>query len=88
MFVPYPMKLKPTLKTALWGGTQLADSWHKAAPGESVAEAWELTVREKEQNLIVNGAYAAKTLNEVLAARRDDRHAAYRRAFSASDQIY
>jgi len=67
MFVPYPMKLKPTLKSALWGGTQLADSWHKAAPGESVAEAWELTVREKEQNLIVNGAYAAKTLNEVLA---------------------
>ncbi len=56
------------MKSALWGGTQLSDSWHKSAPGESVAESWELTVREKEQNLIANGEYADKTLNEVLEA--------------------
>lgn len=71
MFTPYPMKLTPTLKTALWGGTQLSDRWHKAAPGESVAESWELTVREKEQNLIQNGACAGMTLNAVLNEHRE-----------------
>lgn len=67
MLKPYPLKLRPVLKSALWGGTQLADSWHKAPLGESVAESWELTVREKEQNCIANGEAAERTLNDVLA---------------------
>ena len=66
MFTPYPMKLIPTLKTALWGGTRLADSWGKAPRGESVAESWELTVRQQEKNVIDNGALAGMTLNESL----------------------
>lgn len=65
-FTPYPMKLTPTLKTALWGGTQLADSWGKAPRGESVAESWELTVRQQEKNVIANGSLAGMTLNEAL----------------------
>lgn len=68
---PYPLKCTPVLKTALWGGRQLADSWRKAPPGESVAESWELTVREHEQNVIQNGALADQTLNEVLSAHAE-----------------
>lgn len=67
----YPMKLTPTLKTALWGGTRLSNGWAKAAPGESVAESWELTVREREHNTVGNGAYAGMSLNDVLAAHRE-----------------
>ena len=67
MLKPYPLKLRPVLKSALWGGTQLADSWHKAPAGEAVAESWELTVREKERNCIANGICAERTLNDVLA---------------------
>lgn len=71
MLTYYPMKLTPTLKTALWGGTRLSDDWQKAAPGQSVAESWELTVREMEQNTVQNGCFARKTLGDVLAAHRD-----------------
>lgn len=62
----YPIKLTPTLKSALWGGTRLSDSWQKETPGTSVAESWELTVREKEHNLIANGPHAGKTLTDLL----------------------
>ena len=66
MLKPYPMKLRPVLKNALWGGTKLSDDWYKAPVGEPVAESWELTVREKERNCIANGETAGRTLNDVL----------------------
>jgi len=64
----YPIKLTPTLKSALWGGTRLPDRWQKGTPGTSVAESWELTVREQEHNLIANGSHAGKTLTQLLHA--------------------
>ena len=52
------MKLAPVLKSALWGGTRLSSFWGKGEKGKSVAESWELSVREQERNWIVNGALA------------------------------
>ena len=66
MIKPYPMKLSPVLKSALWGGTRLPTRWGKGEQGTSVAESWELSVRRQEQNVIANGALTGWTINEAL----------------------
>ena len=66
MTKPYPMKLSPVLKNALWGGKRLSTRWGKGVCGEAVAEAWELSVREAERNIIMNGALCEQTVNEAL----------------------
>ena len=65
------MKLAPVLKSALWGGTRLSSFWGKGEKGKSVAESWELSVREQERNWIVNGALAGMTLNDALESNTD-----------------
>lgn len=62
----YPLKLAPVAKSAIWGGERLKTEWNKQAPLENVAETWELTVREKENNIVQNGTLAGKTLADVL----------------------
>ena len=66
MTKPYPMKLSPVLKNALWGGKRLSTRWGKGVCGEAVAETWELSVREAERNVITNGALCGQTVNEAL----------------------
>ena len=66
MTKPYPMKLSPVLKSALWGGTRLPTRWGKGERSTSVAESWELSVREKERNVILNGELSGQTINEAL----------------------
>ncbi|MEA5027089.1 MAG: type I phosphomannose isomerase catalytic subunit [Erysipelotrichaceae bacterium] len=39
-----PVKLTPVLKDYLWGGTLLANAYHKAPPKTQIAESWELSV--------------------------------------------
>jgi len=63
----YPLKLKPVLKDAIWGGYKLAEKYGAAVPGTQVAENWCLTVRDDGMSLIENGVYAGKALGEYLA---------------------
>ena len=58
----YPLKLKPVLKTAIWGGTAIPERFGIGAKGDSVAEAWMLTDREDGVNLIENGPATGMTL--------------------------
>ncbi len=62
----YPLKLSPVAKGAIWGGQRLRAEWHKPTDLDVVAETWELTVREKENNTVQNGAFAGKKLADVL----------------------
>ena len=62
----YPMKLTPVAKTAIWGGERLRRDWSKPSDLPVVAETWELTVREKENNLIQNGAFRGEKLSDVI----------------------
>ena len=50
----YPLKLSPVAKSAIWGGQRLKSEWRKPSDLDTVAETWELTVREKENNDIFN----------------------------------
>lgn len=63
---PYPVKLIPVSKSPIWGGTRLKTDWGVRTDAPTVGESWVLTVREKEKNVIANGAWAGKTLNEVI----------------------
>ena len=65
----YPMKLAAVAKTAIWGGERLRRDWQKPSDLPVVAETWELTVREKENNIIQNGAFCGKILADVLKNR-------------------
>lgn len=63
----YPLLLSGVTKSPIWGGTRLPREWNKTAPnGGTVGESWELTVRQKEMCTVQNGAFAGKTVGELL----------------------
>ena len=64
----YPLLLAPVTKTALWGGTRLREEYGKDSPYEKVSEAWELTLREGDENTIRNGEARGMTLSSYLSA--------------------
>ena len=43
-----PLRLKPCLRSYLWGGTRLREEYHKTGEGV-IAESWELSVRADGQ---------------------------------------
>lgn len=61
----YPLKLKCIVKETIWGGCRIAEHYKKHFVG-SIGETWELTVREHEQNVILNGPCAGMSLNDYL----------------------
>jgi len=63
----YPIKLKPVLKNIIWGGNRLASEYGKSDnPNQKIAESWELTVHKNGVNIIENGEYAGKSLEELF----------------------
>lgn len=62
----YPLQLKAIAKTAPWGGTKLVEQWGKTGNDGRMAEAWELSVRERDRSVIVNGDAAGWTLQAYL----------------------
>ncbi len=62
----YPLKLNAYKKGVVWGGTTLRDKYGKEFDSDDLGETWELSVREKENSVIVNGEYAGMTLKEYL----------------------
>ena len=62
----YPLKLAHVAKAAIWGGERLRRDWGKQSDLPCVAETWELTVREKENNVVLNGEFEGQTLAAVL----------------------
>ena len=67
----YPMKLKPVLKDIIWGGTRLADEYSKSDEiNQKIAESWELCIHANGTNIIENGCYAGKTLEELFNSNK------------------
>ena len=62
----YPLKLTPEKKSIIWGGNQISEKFDIGEKGESIAEAWMLTVRPDGVNIIDNGEYAGMTLSEYI----------------------
>jgi len=64
------VKLKPALKSYLWGGKNLKREWNKTSAEDKLSEAWELSFHKDGPSLIAEGANAGRPLCEV-AARAD-----------------
>ena len=62
------LKLKPSCKDYLWGGSRLKEEYGIAYDGDVLAEAWELSCHPDGPSLITNGAYAGKTLQQYIDA--------------------
>lgn len=63
------VKLKPTVKDYIWGGTYFK-KYNKGNAYNRVSECWELSVRGEDSSIIVSGKDKGKRLNEVIT--KDD----------------
>lgn len=66
MMKKYPLRLDYIPKSAIWGGTRLAEDWGKISEGKNIAETWELSVRPKEMCTIQNGEAKGMTLGDYF----------------------
>lgn len=64
------VKLKPALKSYLWGGTKLKAKWNKQTDNATLSESWELSFHPDGLAAVIGGKYDGKPLAE--AATRDD----------------
>lgn len=60
------MKLIPTGKDYLWGGTRLREEYGKKIDLTPLAETWECSVHPDGPSYVANGIYKGKTLAQVL----------------------
>lgn len=62
----YPLLFEPVLKDYIWGGRRLADLGRQLPAEGIVAESWEIAAHPDGMTRVANGAYAGKTLQELL----------------------
>ncbi len=60
------LKLVPTGKDYLWGGTRLREEYGKKIDMTPLAETWECSVHPDGPSYIANGEFKGKTLAQVL----------------------
>lgn len=61
-----PIKLIPSFKDYIWGGTKLKDEFNKKCELEKIAESWELSTHKDGPSIIENGEYAGLTFSKYL----------------------
>jgi mannose-6-phosphate isomerase len=60
----YPLRFKPFLKSAIWGGKNL-ENFDRYVPEEGTAESWEISAHKNGSSTVTNGIHAGKTLTEL-----------------------
>ena len=60
------LKLKPSCKDYLWGGTRLRTEFGIEYDKDPLAESWELSCHPDGPSYIVNGESAGKTLQQYI----------------------
>lgn len=62
----YPLSFKPILKDKIWGGDELnkIKNIHPKVP--LLGESWEISVVENDVSSVINGAYAGRSLNDLI----------------------
>jgi mannose-6-phosphate isomerase len=62
-----PFLLSPSGKDYIWGGERLKSDYGKALELSPLAETWECSVHPDGPSFVASGAFAGRTLAEVLA---------------------
>lgn len=60
------VKLIPSYKDALWGGTRLKEIYKKQSDLETIAETWELSAHPAGQSIIAEGSHRGMLLSDYL----------------------
>lgn len=68
----YPMFFEPVLKDYIWGGRNLEKLGRELPDTGKVAESWEISSHEDGMTVVKNGAYAGKSLPELLRLLGED----------------
>lgn len=71
LFYLEPFLLKPIFKDYIWGGDRLRKEYNKVCDLKIIAESWELTNHKSGSNIIENGEFKGKTLNELISTYGD-----------------
>lgn len=61
------LKLTPAIKDNIWGGTRLSEEFGMVSFADRQAEAWVLSCHESGPNIIENGEFKGRTLEDVLS---------------------
>jgi mannose-6-phosphate isomerase len=63
----YPILFKPIFKERIWGGRELERLYHKSIPATApIGETWEISDRPGDENVILNGSLAGKSLRWLM----------------------
>lgn len=62
----YPMKLKPIYDKTIWGNDRLTTM--RGVEEKGMGTCWEVSAHPHAKNVILNGEYAGKTLDELIKA--------------------
>lgn len=61
------MKLRPSGKDYIWGGTKLKREYNKDMGTERIAETWECSVHPDGPSKVISGEHTGSTLDSVIA---------------------
>jgi mannose-6-phosphate isomerase len=62
----YPLKFTPIVQERIWGGSRLKSLFHTDTD-KPIGEYWVLSGHPSAKSIISNGAFAGKTLNDMIA---------------------
>lgn len=60
------LKLTPSVKNYIWGGTNLKTKWNKITTENNIAETWELSLNSSGMCFVNGGEYNGKPLSDVI----------------------
>ncbi len=60
-----PLKLKPAVRSYIWGGTKLKEIWGKESDTDTIAECWELSMYTDSESIIDDPAFYEYTLSKL-----------------------
>lgn len=60
-----PLKLKPAVRSYIWGGTKLKEFWGKESDTETIAECWELSMYTDSNSIVDDPAFYDYTLEQL-----------------------
>ena len=63
------VKLRPSFKDYLWGGTKLKEKYQKETNLKIVAESWEISTHPDGESIIDSGVHCGLTLSKYIELR-------------------
>lgn len=60
-----PLKLKPAVRSYIWGGTKLKELWGKESDNDTIAECWELSMYTDSESIVDDPAFYEYTLSKL-----------------------